>query len=585
MARKRFACDFETTTDPNDCRVWGYGWMEIGNKDNYKIGNSLDEFMEWCSKINANLYFHNLRFDGEFIVNWLLKNGFEWSKSGRPNTFETIISAMGQWYKIDICYGYTKANGKSKPKKIHTVIYDSLKKLPFTIDRIGKAFNLPVLKIDKESEFYNRHRPVGHKITKEEHDYIKNDIAVLADALEIQFKQGMKSMTIGSDSLNNFKSIISKKYFDKLFPVLDLEDDSEIRLAYRGGFTWLNPKYQEKEVGEGIVFDVNSLYPSQMYYRPLPYGKPIKFSGKYKPDKNYPLYTQHLRCEFVLKPNKIPTIQIKKNLMFLPNQYLESSKGEIVDLYMTNVDLELLFEHYDVYNIEYIGGWKFREKVGIFKDFIDKWNYVKSTSTGALRELAKLMLNNLYGKFATNPDVTGKVPYLKEDGSTGYKLGEPETREPVYTPMGVFITSWARYTTITTAQKCYDRIIYCDTDSIHLVGTDVPETIKDIVDDNKLGYWAWEGTFKRAKFIRQKTYVEDYYINDEGKLCQPHEATGTKFKVVCAGMPDEVKKQITFENFKVGFTAEKGKLIPKHVNGGVVLVDVPFTLKGMKKVE
>lgn len=50
-------------------------------------------------------------------------------------------------------------------------------------------------------------------------------------------------------------------------------------------------------------------------------------------------------------------------------------------------------------------------------------------------------------------------------------------------------------------------------------------------------------------------------------------------------MPDEVKKQITFENFKVGFTAEKGKLIPKHVNGGVVLVDVPFTLKGMKKVE
>lgn len=591
MARKNYSCDFETTTDPNDCRVWAYGWMEVGNKSNYKIGNNLEEFMEWVKQCDGNLYFHNLRFDGEFLVNYLLHNNYEWSDSGRENTFDTVISSMGQWYKLDICYGYTRPKGKGKPKKKHTVIFDSLKKLPFPVAKVGKAFNLPVLKIDKEKEFYERYRPVGHEITEEEYDYIKNDIEVIADALEIQFKQGMTSMTAGSDSLKGFKSVISTKQFEKLFPVLSLEDDSEIRLAYRGGFTWLNDRYAEKEVGEGIVFDVNSLYPSQMYSRPLPFGKPIKFSGKYEYDETYPLYTQHIRCEFVIKENKIPTIQIKKNLMFLQNQYLESSKGEIVDLYLTNIDMELVLEHYDLYNVEYIGGWKFRQKIGIFKDFIDKWMYIKATSTGALRELAKLQLNSLYGKFATNPDITGKVPYLKEDGSTGFKEGEPETKDPVYTPMGVFITSWARYTTITTAQKCYDRIIYCDTDSIHLEGTEIPESIADIVDDNKLGYWAWEGTFKRGKFIRQKTYVEDYYgkyviKNGEKKwvMTSPEDAETTKFKVVCAGMPDEVKSQVTFENFKVGFHTEKGKLKPKHVNGGVVLVDTPFTLKGMKKV-
>ena len=54
------------------------------------------------------------------------------------------------------------------------------------------------------------------------------------------------------------------------------------------------------------------------------------------------------------------------------------------------------------------------------------------------------MLNSLYGKFATNPDITPKLPYLKEDGSVGYRLGEKETRDPVYTPMGCFITAWAR---------------------------------------------------------------------------------------------------------------------------------------------
>ncbi len=35
---------------------------------------------------------------------------------------------------------------------------------------------------------------------------------------------------------------------------------------------------------------------------------------------------------------------------------------------------------------------------------------------------------------------------------------------------------YARNVTIRTTQKLYDRIIYCDTDSIHLVGTEIPET-------------------------------------------------------------------------------------------------------------
>ena len=34
---------------------------------------------------------------------------------------------------------------------------------------------------------------------------------------------------------------------------------------------------------------------------------------------------------------------------------------------------------------------------------------------------------------------------------------------------------YARNVTIRTAQKLYDRIIYCDTDSIHLVDTEIPE--------------------------------------------------------------------------------------------------------------
>lgn len=587
MARKKYSCDFETTTKIDDCRVWAYGWMEIGNTKNYEIGNSLETFMQWCEKILADLYFHNLRFDGEFIVNWLLKNGFTYDadNKGKAKTFTTTISNMGQWYIIDICYGF---KGK---KKLHTVIYDSLKKLPFPVKKIAKDFKMEILKGDID---YHAERPIGHIITDEEHAYIKNDIEIIANALKIQFDQGLDKMTNGSDSLKGFKSSISTKMFERYFPILSLDLDSNIRLAYRGGFTWLNKKCYGVEIGEGMVFDVNSLYPAQMYTRALPYGMPVRYMGKYEQDDEYPLYIQHIRCEFEIKEGYIPTIQIKKNLSFKQNEYLETSGGEVVDLYVTNIDLEIIKEHYDLYEVEYVSGFKFKQATGIFNQFIDKWTYVKTTSEGAIKLLAKLMLNSLYGKFASNPDVTGKYPYLKEDGSCGFSLGEEEFKDPVYTPMGIFITSWARYTTITTAQKCFDRIIYCDTDSIHLTGTEMPEVIKDIVDDNKLGYWAHETTFRKAKYIRQKTYVYEPCLKEkrndageivydkEGKIkwipCIPSEATKIEFTVKCAGMPDGIKKHVTFDNFQVGFKSF-GKLLPKHVSGGVVLVDTEFTIK------
>ena len=43
----------------------------------------------------------------------------------------------------------------------------------------------------------------------------------------------------------------------------------------------MNPIYADKDVGEGNVFDVNSLYPSRMYYCDLPWGEPKFYDGVY----------------------------------------------------------------------------------------------------------------------------------------------------------------------------------------------------------------------------------------------------------------------------------------------------------------
>lgn len=567
--------------------MWAYGYMEIGNKQNYRIGNSIDEFMEWTEKTKSDLYFHNLKFDGSFIVNWLLKNGWKWThkerdkEHGNAKTFSTIISNMGQWYMVDICYGY---KGK---KKLHTVIYDSLKKLPFPVKQIAKAFKLPILKGDID---YELERPVGWEITPEEHEYIYGDLFIVASALETQFDEGLTKMTNGSDSLSGFKDSITKKTFNKFFPVLSKTIDDQIRKAYRGGFTWVNDRYQGIPIESGLVYDVNSLYPSRMYECDLPYGEPEKFEGEYVYNETYPLYIQTISCSFELKEGHIPTIQMKGYARFRENEYLKSSNHEVVTLHVTNVDLELIKEHYDLYEETYHGGYMFKKKNNLFKEFIDYWMEVKINNDGAIKALAKLMLNSLYGKFASNPLVTGKVPYLKEDGALGFKLpikeGEfvekngkkipvidEEYKDPVYTAMGCFITAYARDYTIRTAQKCFDRILYCDTDSIHLRGTEVPEAIAHIIDHDKLGYWQHESSFTRAKFIRQKTYAEEV----DGVL-----------HVKCAGMPDYLKKYVTWENF-AEYNEEMllpardgywfGKLMPKQVSGGVVLERTHFAIR------
>ena len=70
---KKFTADFETNVSEKDCRVWAYAVCEIGNTDNFVYGNSIDDFINWCAnkKYNYTVYFHNLKFDGEYIFNYL----------------------------------------------------------------------------------------------------------------------------------------------------------------------------------------------------------------------------------------------------------------------------------------------------------------------------------------------------------------------------------------------------------------------------------------------------------------------------------------------------------------------------------
>lgn len=594
-----WSADFETTTDLNDCRVWAYALSNVENPKDFRYGNSIDGFMEFCrnSKENLTMYFFNLKFDGAFILSWLLQNGYTRvtsSKERDSQTFTTLITDTGAFYSIEIFFE-VKGHRTNKVK-----IIDAMKLFPnFSVESLSEAFGLPLSKLELD---YHDKREIGHELTKQEIDYIRNDVEIVAWALKAMFDKGLTKMTIASNAINNFKK--SFKYFEKFFPTLDEPIDKLIRDSYRGGFTYINDKYVGKEQGKGLSIDVNSLYPSVMKFMPMPIQYPEYFEGQYEYDPNFPLYVQEISVCFNIKHNKIPCIQIKNSLSFIPNEYLKSSNEDIIDLVLTKPDLELFLEQYDTPYLKYKCGWKFKQSIGVFDDYIDYWmsEKIKASKEGnkSLKTISKLCMNSLYGRFAISLSSRQKEPYLDEDNKLCYRNLPEEKRKGLYIPVASFITAYGRNKTIRTSQairdfslKKYgvDKYWYSDTDSIWtgLTVEDLEE-LKDTIeiDDYKLGAWALEKTVDRFLGLRQKCYI---YEMDN------------KVHVTVAGLPHYLAPLINFSNFKKGFSTagltikemqaqarangateeEIKKLHHKlrytYVNGGVVLEDTDFTIK------
>ena len=319
----------------------------------------------------------------------------------------------------------------------------------------------------------------------------------------------------------------------------------------------------------------------------------------------------------------LPFIQIKNSFRYKGTESLETSdikgadglyythyhdsEGNLVStaqtLTLTQTDFYLLYEHYDLVDFEILDGCFFRAEMGIFDEYIDKYRQMKITSKGAKRQLAKLFLNNLYGKMAASMDSSYKLAYMKEDGIIGFLRVQASDKKPGYIPVGSAITSYARNFTIRTAQANYhgkDKpgFIYADTDSIHC---DLkPEELVNVpVHPVNFCHWKLESYWDDAIFARQKTYIEHVTHEDGEPVKEPY------YSIKCAGMPEKCKQLLnismttrepvkgkkytekelefiteprTMSDFKVGLSVP-GKLLPKRIKGGILLTEVPYEMR------
>lgn len=646
---RTFSCDFETTVykGQTHTEVWAAACVELYTED-VKVFHSIDELYAYFLSLNCNIvaYFHNLKFDGQFWMDYLLvqlqyKQAYiqnseaeldiSWMKDKDmpANTFKYSISDMGQWYTITV-----------KTDSSHTLeIKDSLKLLPFSVERIGKSFGTKHKKLSME---YTGLRYAGCEITDEEMEYIANDVLVVKEALEIMYNEGHNKLTIGSCCLSEFKSLMYTKddyklFFPDVYKIALNPDEYKydnvgewIRRSYKGGWCYLVKGKECKQYTNGTTADVNSLYPSMMSSESgnrYPLGVPTFWKGNYIPDEaiaDNKYFFVRVKTRFYIKPNMLPFIQIKSSLLYKGTEALESSDvynkdtgtyvafykdkaGNIcdtrVELTLTMTDYYLFLEHYDVKQFEIIDGCWFWSEIGIFDTYIEKYKKIKMESTGAQRELAKLFLNNLYGKMASNTNSSFKFAFIKEDGTIGYYPVVAHEKQAGYIPVGSAITSYARNFTIRAAQKNFygaDKrgFIYADTDSIHC---DLkPEEIVGIkVDDKNFCCWKLESCWDIGYFTRQKTYIEHVTHENLKPIDKPY------YNIKCAGMSKKPKKLFelsmlgyvpqpednfteedleflktkrTIEDFKIGLKVP-GKLIPKRIHGGVVLEETTYEMR------
>lgn len=676
-----YSCDFETSyskkEDGSPDKTWVYVWGAKSEKG-FEYGRDIQSFINWMKKLETGeeLFFHNLKFDGTFILSYLLplpdsylliteeeellnenigklkyitKKKFKELETGI--LIDPKINSMGIWYSITIHF---KEASVEKRIKIH----DSLKLLNMSVKEIGEKF-LGLPKEEGKLKYdYDLVRYPDTPLTEKELKYLEHDCDIVYKGIKaLREDFGVEKWTAASAALCDFRMTLNEiiedlNYENKdkdgyrlLFPVLENRESEVASLAYKGGLCYVASDKAGNTYGTGskkigFTIDANSLYPSVMIDEenifPVGYGK--YFEGIGIETQEYPLFIQVFSCVFKLKKHKLPMVNFKlkdKKLNMTCktikiNELLTSSNGEHLLLCMTNIDLRTFLKNYDVIDLEFHYGYKYRGVTGIFEPYISKWQKVKieavKEKNKVKKGVSKIFQNSLYGKFGTKYEkVSWKLCYVN-NGKLEFISSVKKDEEPQYMPLAAFITSYARRELI----KLHDIIVklgyciydetyysfsYCDTDSLHCLvefpfdeygnikkeyekeyeeNKELFEELKYYIDDSAYGKWKKEEDLYKVKYIRAKTYLEQVVSNEEKeekeKLIKEMmekeddiDLSDEKYKIyasACAGLPKEIQQKLNFDNFEVGVVYDDVKLMPVNVSGGCVLVRTSFKIKG-----
>lgn len=558
--------DFETSTKLVNNKVNVYLWGLISN-DNLirEYGVNIKSFFDYLSKEdNAIVYFHNISWDGCFIIHYLLDNNFKFVEN-----IEKKDKYVFSWIAD---YNTNIYNIKVKFNKNTITFLDSLKILVNSVEKLGKVLNLPKLKIDyQDYTFFNSKEEVP-EILKE---YLFRDIDIVREYM-VKFKSKVSKLktTIASTMYNEFIEYYGPYNFIKDFGnpfkegknVITKEIWLKVKQSYNGGFTAVSPRYLNVDIKNinGVSYDWNSMYPSVMLNYKMPYGTPTNF--KLFEDDLELLEIRIINA--TKKYSELPAMLAVNNTGMYVNKYEDNVKDTTITIWKE--EFEILLKLYDIDYLK-ISTLYFRCKY-VFRDFIAKIKEEKINATNLIdRYIAKIKQNSLYGKFGQSIERISKILVFDPDKLIcGIRYGQKqewvEVRKTTYLniipyiPIASYITSKARTLLFEAIYKNKDKFIYCDTDSIYLTS----EGVGLDISDKEYGCVKIEHRFDRFKCLKLKCYM----LNDIKE--------GIVIRV--AGLPDKGQKTLNFDNFEKGMTLIETKLQKKHYVGGLILENIDYTL-------
>ena len=569
VTKGEYCCDFETTSLKQyelegRTRVYLYKIVDLktGKKEHY--GVNIEDFIDYIfnQKDLLKIYFHNLSFDGEFIIYHLMEKGWkyvdEMKEPTKDATFTAIIDNFTSIYEITL----------SKNEKL-IKINCSYKLTGLSIKELGKLVGLDKLNETHDYEEFKNYKTID-EVSDEELSYITNDVEIMRQAIIKCYEMGIRGITKSSACYKLWKNIEWAKLRDNV--ITDYTDEIKhiVDSSYRGGITMVNKLYQGKTLYDMRNYDVNSLYPSVMYNK-MPIGEPMLVKNEKDLPGNYELrlYEIYIENAQVLK-GYIPFIPTTKSFVW-KDSYEYPYKVENLEICLWEDEFNLFKTYYEGdYMVIKVVGWKAKEKM--FDEYLETFKRIKENAPNPSpeRTFAKGCMNSLYGKFAQTNNRVSKRPKLIE-GELEFESFENEGKGTYDRKIASIITSYARCVLIKAINKNPKRFVYCDTDSIYILGDydyDIP------VDAKKLGFWKYEHSYYKFKSLKAKCYIS---------IIKGGEEDGDIHSAI-SGLPKEVQNTIKFDEFKDGKTWVDVKRQQCRVKGGIVIVKRPFTIK-IKKGE
>lgn len=628
-----FVADFETTADRiyniktrkldrQLSSTWVCAWdlmpVELEpDTAHIRRGRTIDSFMAAVHDIydmvneerkrpkKITVFTHNLKFDGDFIIWWLLHGHGQISNEVRENV---LYSFVAHYEGIEITFR------------------DSLKIFPQSAAAIGKLYGIKKLAGEWD---YNKYRDEHTEITEQEWQYVDHDVMIISRALADYRQQGYVENTQAAIAYNDrlrktypkFKKTLARVYKDRdyerflsFYPdeirPLPFDLHKHLMLGYFGGISYLNPLYARRDLQHVHSFDVHSMYPDKMANWRLPVGMPLIINNPTQSEawrmiSNYDcVIVEWSGLTLKLKgPEYFPA------LMFpTAPQTSIRMEGKIIrcrdeDAVLTGIDCRIMASEYDIQAGTITRVYLFKSRKGHYKDFVDYWMGIKSdadrirndpastaeevANANTQRSIAKVMLNSSYGKDGTKLLRKTHATYLSEEDLLESNIEIELADVEYYLPSAIFICALARYQLWNAVRLVRPYFIYCDTDSVKVTqeGYDILMASPDFdVDDYRLGAWGYEGEYLAARFVRQKTY--SYTQKDKHGRTERH-------YIVC-GAPNDIKSVMRIDDFLPGMVIDldtihksidpetgkprQGRLMPVRVHGGVILEESGFQI-------